>query len=130
MYSDLFEEFENSWSGRRCATLLEHGIHKPRQMFDDVYAAVTNALPRMVDRVNYTASQLCGPEFWAGLHKNDKSAAGMCLAFMVRESMIQLTMHRTPSGGGKRKYHRTPKRSQNASAVAMVPRPASNMFNL
>jgi hypothetical protein len=130
MYLDLFEMFEDSPAGRSCASLLERGIHKPRQMFDDVYAAVTNALPGMDDCVNYTAAQICGSDVWAGLHRNEKSAAGMCLAFMVKHSMVPLTMHRTRSGKGKRKYHLTPKRTQIAIAVAMAPRPASNIFNL
>jgi hypothetical protein len=130
MYSDLFEKFEDSTAGSRCASLLEYGNYRIRKMFDHVYAAINYAQSGMDDGVNYTASQMCGGDFWSGLHKNDKSAAGMCLAFMVNNFMVPLTMHRTRSGRGTKKYHLTPKRTQIPSAVAMAPRPASTIFNL
>jgi hypothetical protein len=130
MYIDLLEKFEDSTAGRRCSSLLECGNYRLRKMFDDVYAAINDALPGMDEGVNYTASQLCGADFWSGLHRNDRSAAGICLAFMVKHSMVPLTMHRTRSGKGKKKYHLTPKRTPIARSVAVAPRPASNIFNL
>jgi hypothetical protein len=130
MYSEFFERFEDSPAGRRCASLLECGNYSSRKMLDAVYAAINDALPGMDEGVNYTASQLCGADFWSGLYRNDRSAAGICLAFMVKHSMVPLTMHRTRSGKGKKKYHLTPKRTPIARSVAVAPRPASNIFNL
>ncbi|MEY2860498.1 MAG: hypothetical protein RL392_956 [Pseudomonadota bacterium] len=91
-------------SGHRAATMLATHRVKPEQVYATVLTAVTRAMPRLKDGKKYTTAMLCAPTVWSELSQGEGCVAGMCLAYLVRNKMVALRLHRTPSGKGKNHY--------------------------
>lgn len=102
-----FENFACTSAGRRAATLLRDHKVKPEQIFAMVLAEVTQSLPHLEEGGRYTTEMLCGPDIWDAWFESEGSVAGMCLAYLVRNRVVQLFRHVTPSGKGKAKYRTT-----------------------
>ncbi len=99
-----YEDFMKTSSGRRAATLLAADRVKPGRIYTTVLTAVTRAMPRLRDGKKYTTAMLCAPTVWSELSPGEGCVAGMCLAYLVRNKMVALRLHRTPSGKGTRRY--------------------------
>ena len=104
MKTTIFEPFSKTSSGRRAATLLTNHAHTPAQLFNAVRREVTAALPRLIEDKNYTTEELCSPDTWSPLSIAEKRVAGMCMAYLVKVGAIRLSVHRTRSGKGKKRY--------------------------
>lgn len=103
-----FENFACTSAGCRAATLLLDHKVKPEQIFATVLAEITQILPHLEDGRRYTTELLCHPDIWATWFTAERRVAGMCVAYLVRKSMVKLFRHRTPSGKGAAKYRTTP----------------------
>lgn len=103
-----FSDFAGTSSGRRAATLLATHQTKPKEIFDTVLAEVTQAIPHLLDDAKYSTEMLCDPAIWFKWLKAEVCVAGMCLAYLVRNRVVPLYRHQTPSGKGKALYRTQP----------------------
>ena len=120
MKTTNFDNFACSSAGRRAATLLLDHKVKPEQIFSTVLAEITQILPYLEDDGRYLTENLCDPDIWAAWFTAEKRVAGMCVAYLVRKSVVQLFRHRTPSGKGKAKYRTTPPPEPVARPIKIV----------
>ena len=120
MKNNDFEDFARTSAGRRAATLLFTHEVKPEQIFAMVLAEVTQILPELHECGRYTTENLCGSDTWDRWFKAEGSVAGMCLAYMVRNGMVALFKHLTPSGKGKAKYRTTPSPEPMGRVIRIV----------
>jgi hypothetical protein len=121
MKSSDFLKFETSAGGRRAATLLRDHVVKPEQIFATVLAEVTQNLPHLEEGGRYTTEQLCGPDIWATWFTAERRVAGMCVAFFfVKEKVVDLYKHLTPSRKGSAKYRNTPPPEPVARPIRIV----------
>jgi hypothetical protein len=99
-----FADFADTSSGRRAATLLATHQIKPKELFDTILAEVAQAMPHLVDDAKYSTEMISGPRHWSTWLKAEVCVAGMCLAYLVRNRVVPLYRHKTPSGKGKALY--------------------------
>lgn len=104
MNDKYFEAFARTSSGRRASTMLAERANKPEKIFTMVLTQVNRAVPHLVHSAKYSTCMLCDPVLWTPLSFSERSVAGMCLAFMERKQIVELTRHQTRSGKGKRLY--------------------------
>jgi len=104
MKTQYFDNFAATSSGRRAATLLATHVVKSEQIFSKVFADVTDAVAHLVVDCKYTTEMLCDPATWANWKIAEKRVAGMCSAYLVKNALVGLELHRTPSGKGKNRY--------------------------
>jgi hypothetical protein len=103
-----FADFAGTSSGRRAETLLFAHKVTAAQIFATVLDEVTQAIPHLLDGCKYSTQMLCDPAIWPTWSKAKRCVAGMCLAYLVRNRVLQLFRHLTPSGKGKTQYRTTP----------------------
>lgn len=108
MNASYFESFARTSSGRRARTLLQDHEVKSDQIFAMVLAEVIQNLPHLEEGAKYTTEDLCGPDIWGAWFQAQGSVAGMSLAYLVRNRVVKLFRHRTPSGAGKAYYRTSP----------------------
>ncbi len=100
-----FANFEASAGGRRAAGLLRRHGTSLRAMYEAVYAEVTDNVPGLIEGGLYLTEQLCSPDLWGSWpFAGQRRAAGMCLAFLVKNDLISLEVHQTMSGKGPTRY--------------------------
>jgi hypothetical protein len=108
MKTKNFSDFAGTSSGRRAATLLATHQIKPRHIYPVVLDAATNALPQLEAGAKYTNEKICGPDIWSIWSVAERRVAGMCMAYLVRNRVVQLFRHYTTSGKGKALYRTSP----------------------
>lgn len=133
MNENLIDPFLKTDSGKRATTLLTNRGLDVRSVFFMVYAQVTEVLPYLDDGRNYKIRDFFGDDNrWTRMTAGSHSAAGMCLAYMVRTNAAALVLHNTPSGKGPKKYrnpvvnHAARNRSVHI-AIASVANPSINV---
>ena len=100
----LLSDFNETAAGRRAEGLLAKHSFKTDFLFTGVHFKVNEALQSMVADRLYTSEQFCGEEMWSQLYPAEKRVVGMCVAYLVSTGAVGLTLHRTPSGKGKKRY--------------------------
>jgi hypothetical protein len=65
-------------------------------------------MPHLLDDAKYSTEFLSGPKHWSTWLKAERCVAGMCMAYLARNRIVQLFRHYTPSGKGTALYRTTP----------------------
>ena len=104
MKTSIFDQFSKTSSGRRAATLMATHTKTTAQLFNAVQTDLAAALPRLIAGKKYTAKQLCSPATWSPVRIAENRVAGMILAYLVKVGAVPLTLHRTRSGKGTKRY--------------------------
>ena len=99
-----FEDFARTTSGRCAETLLADHTVKPEQIYQTMSAELEFGMPSLVEGGKYTTAMLCDPAIWTPWKTAEHRVAGMCVAFMVRKSLVHLQLHTTRSGKGTKRY--------------------------
>jgi len=99
-----FADFVSTPAGRRATKLLAGKATTLKQLFGDVYSAVKGSNANRGGGALRTTEQLCGDRMWNSLGIAERRIVGMCLAYQVSIKAVPLTLHRTPSGKGSRRY--------------------------
>lgn len=99
MKNELFEDFLTTGGGRNCERLVINKYRTPQQLFELVHAAVAEAIPHLDEGQVYETSDFIDEETWCkDFFDGETHAAGMCLAYLVRNGVVPLVERRTRSG--------------------------------
>jgi hypothetical protein len=105
MKNELFEDFLTTGGGRNCERLVTNKYRTPQQLFEIVHAAVAEAIPHLDEGQRYETSDFFDEEKWCkSFFEGEQHAAGMCLAYLVRNGAVPLIERRTRSGAGTHQY--------------------------
>jgi hypothetical protein len=104
MKTNYFEKFSGTSAGRCASSLLVTHQIKPKHIFSTVLYKSNQALPDLVVGGKYTTEMLSSPEVWARWTTAERRVAGMCLAYLVRTNSVDLVLHITRKGKGKKRY--------------------------
>lgn len=100
-----YESFANTHSGRRAESLLRSHATKLKHIYETVLLNVSPALPFLDIGRRHTAKEFFDDKLWLSWSFAERRVAGMCLTFMVKHQIIPLSMHKTKSGKGSKKYY-------------------------